>query len=63
MSEQSNEETYANMDAAAVEAAKEFAKIMKANGSAVDLVTFHQKWYQKAGHKRLAKLYRDYVSS
>ena len=51
-------EAQMKMDDAAAGAVKELAPIIK-NGSAVDLVKFHQKWYLKAGHKRLGQLYRD----
>ena len=49
------------MNMAADEARQEFVKLMaKPTAKATELVAFHQKWYQKAGHKRLGALYRDY---
>ena len=56
-----NEETREKMDTAAAEAKVAFSKLMKkADASAADLVAFHQKWYMRAGHKRLGFLYRDF---
>lgn len=61
MAKKTPEEIKAEMSAAAVEAGVEFNKLMKkADASAADLVAFHQKWYMRAGHKRLGFLYRDF---
>jgi hypothetical protein len=55
------EDVRTQMDMAAAEAEAEFRKLMaKPTAKATDLVAFHQKWYLKAGHKRLGALYRDY---
>lgn len=55
------EDVRAKMDAEAAKAADEFKTLMaKPAAKATDLVAFHQKWYLKAGHKRLGALYRDY---
>lgn len=54
-------DTRVQMDAAAADAGVEFKKLMaKPTAKATELVAFHQKWYLKAGHKRLGALYRDY---
>jgi len=52
--------TREEMDRAAEEARKEFEKIVgDAKATAQDLITFHQKWYLRAGHKRLGQMYRS----
>ncbi len=49
------------MDAAAVEAKKEFDEIMaKPKPTAQDLIAFHKKHLQACGHKRLGAFYRDF---
>ncbi len=52
----------AGMNAAKAEAEAEFNDLMAKSppAKATDLVAFHQKWYQRAGHKRLGALYRDF---
>jgi hypothetical protein len=48
------------MDAAATQAAAELDTILgDAKSTAKDVLAFHKKWYLKAGHKRLGRLYID----
>lgn len=47
------EEIQAEMDAAGVEAIKELPTVLK--GTSWDVIDWIERWYPKAGYKRLAK--------